>query len=112
MLAAVDWEQWASFLAVLSAIGGVFMFFVRRWLKGEFVGHHAMLSIEGRVGKLEQVQAGLLDEEDLRALNERMGGVETSVAVVQSSVNATQDSIKRVERGVDMLLQHALKVDP
>ena len=107
----IDWQKWAALAALLGTIGGVLMVMVRRWLRTEFASHHAMNSVEGRVGRLEQSHGAMPDEEDFRTLGTRVAHLETGGAVLQSSVNDIRENLKGIGRNVELLLQHALRGD-
>lgn len=107
----IDWVQLAAVTTVICGVGGIGLVIVRRWLHGEFVGHGEHKALAGRVEKMEVARGTAVDRDEFQQLSDRVGRVETGIAVVQSGVTAAGDALRRVERNVELLLENALKGD-
>lgn len=106
---SVDWAQLAEIATVVSAVGAIGLWIVRRWLHSEFVGHGEHKLLAGRVESIERAKASVVNREEFAQLKEQVAELRTGVAVVQAGVSATGEGIKRVEHNVNLLLEHALQ---
>jgi len=106
-----DWQRWAAEATVISIVGGILIVVARRWLHGEFVGLHAHSALATRVGAIEAAKGTEVTRAEFQQNSDRLGRVETGVAVLQESVNGAGEGIRRVEHNVNLLLEHALKGD-
>jgi hypothetical protein len=104
----VDWAQLAEIATVVSIVGGIGLVIVRRWLHSEFVGHGEHRLLAGRVEKMELAKGTAVNRDEFQQLSDRVGRVETGIAVVQAGVTSTGESVRGIDRKVDLLLENAL----
>lgn len=114
MNAALDWQQLAAAVAVLTGVvgglaGAARLLLGRARMIFTPVAHHAAL-VE-RVARVEETLKLAPTSADMSALTARVANVETGVAVSKETLNGVSAGITRVEKMVDMLVQHQLKKD-
>jgi cob(I)alamin adenosyltransferase len=103
----IDWTQWASLLTVIGVLSGVVSVITRRWLRAEFATHAALVVVEKRVAILEQT--ALPSREELQRLTNSINDLTTVMAGLKAADEGLRDMVRRVERNIDLLMQHALK---
>lgn len=105
-------ETWLRDLVLLlsaaGVIGGVVITWIRVRLSGDFAGKADISSLSGKINELEGKLSSMPTHEDVRRLGDRLSVLETGVASVGGEVRAMRDGISRVERDLNILLQHEL----
>lgn len=105
------WQAGVGILASATVVGGGAVAVVRHMLRADFVSHGQHDALERQVISLKERLGTLPSEHHVSDLTRRMGGVETGVAVVQTSVDGLSTGLKRVERVMDQMLQRLLQED-
>ncbi len=109
MNAPSDWQEAAGLVTVIGAVGGLALRAVLGRTRAGLtpMAHHVALA--ARVENIERLLAGLPSAVEMKTLTDRVGSVETGVAVAQATLRGVSDGIGRVERMLDLLVQNELK---
>jgi len=105
-------ELWQAILATLTGsvlVGTALLAAVRRMLRSDFVTREEQNRLEARMTGVEKHMVGMPTDHEVTGLMQRMGKVETGVAVVQSTCEGVNAGLKRVEHTVGLLLDHQLR---
>lgn len=104
-----DWKDLAWMATLATVLGGMLVAFVRYRLSGDFAKSGDISAINGRISALEQRMQALPSHDDLRALQQRVGGLEVSVSVVGEKVNGLGQIMVRVEHQMNLISQHLIQ---
>jgi len=102
------WQEAATIAASSVMVAGALVAAVRHMLRGEFATRTQHVDLEKKVGALERRFGDIPSEHDINGLTGRLARVETGVAVVQTTIEGVNTGLKRVERNVDLLIEHQL----
>ncbi|EFH11616.1 DUF2730 family protein [Pseudoroseomonas cervicalis] len=105
------WPEVAAFCGVITAVGGMIYALLRWKLQGDFVTKADKADIAALGARLDAVEnrlAAVPSHDDFRHLAGRVGQVERQVDVVAADVRGITSAMARVERHLDMLVQHHL----
>jgi Protein of unknown function (DUF2730) len=105
------WQAVAAIMASCVVVGGGAIAVVSRMLRSDFVTREEQNRLEARMTGVEKHVAGMPSDHDMGNLMQRLGKVETGVAVVQTTVEGVNAGLKRVEHTVGLLLDHQLRKD-
>lgn len=105
-----DLPPWLIAGVSLSSFIGMLLFgFLRARFSGDFARASDMAALGVRVQAVETRIATMPDHADIRNLAARVGAVESGVAVMTEKARGIEQSLGRVERSVDLLVQHQLE---
>jgi hypothetical protein len=104
-----EWKDLAWIAGVVTLLGGMLLAFLRFKLAGDFAKSGDISAINGRITALEQRMQALPSHDDLRALQQRVGGLEVSVSVVGEKVNGLGQIMIRVEHQLTLVSQHLIQ---
>jgi hypothetical protein len=99
----------AWIVAVGVALGGLLLAFLRFKLAGDFAKAADLVVLSGRLTAMEQRLTQMPSHDDLRALQGRVGGLETQVAVVGEKLTGLSQIMVRVEHQVNLVSQHLIQ---
>ncbi len=106
---AFEWKDLAWMFAVGAGAATVLIGFVRWKLAADFAKAADVAIINGRLAAMEQRLTQVPSHEDLRALQNRVGGLEREVAVVGEKVSGLGQIMVRVEHQVNLVSQHLIQ---
>lgn len=105
-------ETWLRDLVLLlsaaGVIGGVVIAWIRLRLSGDFAGKADITALGAKINELEAKLSSVPTHDDVRRLGDRLSAMETGVASIGAEVRGMRDGINRVERDLNILLQHEL----
>jgi hypothetical protein len=104
-----EWQAVAGIAASSTLVAGALVAVVRHMLRSEFVPRAQYGDMEKRVASVEKRLGAIPSEHDVSDLTRRLARVETGVAVVQTTIEGVNTGLKRVERNVDLLIEHQLR---
>lgn len=102
--------------AIIAGIGGLVASAVLWRLKGEFASKADMAATQARLDDVEtdvaeiKVRLTMLpDHEDMAELKTRLASVEGSVRVVSTELAGVREVMERIERPLNLLVEHHMK---
>lgn len=104
-----EWRDLAWIVAVGVAVGGALLAFLRLKLAGDFARAADVAALTGRMAAMEQRLTQMPSHDDLRVLQQRVGGLETQVAVVGEKLSGLGQIMVRVEHQVNLVSQHLIQ---
>jgi hypothetical protein len=104
-----EWKDLAWIVAVGFTLGGLLLAFLRFKLAGDFAKAADVSALNGRLAAMEQRLTQVPSHDDLRALQNRVGGLEREVAVVGEKVSGLGQIMVRVEHQVNLVSQHLIQ---
>jgi hypothetical protein len=104
-----EWKDLAWIVGVATLLGGLLLAFLRFKLAGDFAKAADVAVLTGRIAAMEQSLKQMPSHEDLRALQQRVGGLETQVAVVGEKLTGLGQIMVRVEHQVNLVSQHLIQ---
>lgn len=103
-----EWKDLMPILAVATLLGGIIIAWVKYRLADAFASRSDQTALSGRVTAMEQRVSAMPTHDDLRGLQQRIGGVEREVAVVGEKVNGATQIIQGVSHQVGLLVHHQI----
>jgi hypothetical protein len=104
-----EWRDLAWMIAVCVAVGGALLAFLRFKLAGDFAKASDVSALNVRLSAMETRLTQMPSHDDLRALQNRVGGLEREVAVVGEKVSGLNQIMVRVEHQVNLVSQHLIQ---
>jgi hypothetical protein len=99
----------AWMIGVASLMGGLLLALIRYKLAGDFAAKSDVVALSTRMTAMEQRLTQMPSHDDLRALQQRVGGLETQVAVVGEKVSGVAAIMVRVEHQLGLVSAHLLQ---
>lgn len=99
----------AWMVGTATLLGGLVIGFIRWKLAGDFAAKSDVTALATRMSAMEQRLTQMPSHDDLRALQARVGGLETQVAVVGEKVSGVKDVVVRVEHQLHLVSQHLIQ---
>ncbi len=103
------WQAAAGIAASSVMVAAALVAVVRHMLRSEFVPRSQHGELAKQVANLERRFGDIPSEHDVNDLTKRLARVETGVEVVQVTINGVNTGLKRVEKNVDLLIEHQLR---
>lgn len=104
-----EWKDLAWILGVGALLSGALIAFVQ-WKLGSFFAKASdLVSLGAKLATLEQRIAQMPSHDDVRQLQQRIGGVEQGVAVVGTKVEGVEKIMVRVEHQVNLVSEHLIR---
>lgn len=123
----IEWNQILPIIGVATVLLAGVILYVRSKLDGVFAKTSDVASLRGEMeGRMEEMKgqieeargqiagvekrlANMPDHADVRALDQRVAGVERGVAVVDAKLTGVVQGVGRVEHMVDLLVKHQME---
>lgn len=102
------WKDIIVALSAASMIGGVIIAWVRGQLSSDFARKVDITALGTRIEAVETQMRGVPSHADMRLLSERIGQVESGVAVVGAEMRGVTAGVNRVEADMRLIKDHLL----
>lgn len=103
------WRDIAPLLGVVTGIAGVGYAVLRARMIGDFATAADVRALEERISELETTVRRVPSHDDIRQIGVRVGELERTTAVVSTEVRGVKDILGRVEQMTDLLVRHQLQ---
>lgn len=105
------WEAVATVVSSMVVVGGAVAATVRHMLRADFVAQPDFAAVVRRVEGVEKHIGAMPSEAAFRALADKVGDVNTRVAVAQTTIEGVGAGLKRVEHTTSLMLDRMLERD-
>jgi hypothetical protein len=109
VLSEIGWRDVGSVLASVTLMSGIVIGWVKYRLAGEFASKSDIEGMSRRMEGIEQQMRQAPTHSDMSKLSERLSIVERGVAVGNAELGGIRDGMARIERDLNLLVQHHIK---
>ena len=109
MLQDIGWRDVAALLTSAAIMSGIVIAWVKYHLAGDFASKADIADMSRRMEGVEAQMRLAPSHADIIRLSERLSVVEKGVAVGNAELGGIRDGMARIERDLNLLVQHHIK---
>lgn len=109
MLQDFGWRDVAALLTSATIMSGIVITWVKYRLAGDFASKADIADMSRRMEGVEAQMRNAPTHADITKLSERLSIVERGVAVGNAELGGIRDGMARIERDLNLLVQHHIK---
>lgn len=109
MLQDIGWRDVAALLTSATIMSGIVIAWVKYRLAGDFASKADIADMSRRMEGVEAQMRQSPTHADMSKLSERLSIVERGVAVGNAELGGLRDGMARIERDLNLLVQHHIK---
>jgi predicted nucleic acid-binding Zn-ribbon protein len=109
MLQDIGWRDVVALLTSATIMSGIVIAWVKYRLAGDFASKSDITDMSRRMEGIETQMRQSPTHADMAKLSERLSTVERGVAVGNAELGGLRDGMARIERDLNLLVQHHIK---
>lgn len=109
MLQDIGWRDVVGLLTSATIMSGIVITWVKYRLAGDFASKSDITDMSRRMEGIEAQMRLAPSHADITKLSERLSTVERGVAVGNAELGGLRDGMARIERDLNLLVQHHIK---
>lgn len=109
VLSDIGWRDIAAVLTSVTLMSGIVIAWVKYRLAGDFASKGDISDMSRRMEAIEAQMRQAPTHADMAKLSDRLSVVERGVAVGNAELSGIRDGMARIERDLNLLVQHHIK---
>lgn len=108
MIQDFSWRDLAPATVVAAFVGAIFMVLIRAQIAKDFARRADVAGLNSRLERLEMAVRQVPSHGDVRAVADRVAGVETQMAAASATITAMREDVRGVQHDLRLLLTHLM----